>query len=135
MPTTRLDLPFSRPPLNLNDSPSVSRGARMARNNAIQNIRDTAYWIAHQHKLPRGLSHVTIQLHYQPKTKRNTDAINLCATQKALVDGLIGTPQKPGYGLAPGDDSRYVTDLMPVIHPAVKGQPGRLWLVLTWNTP
>lgn len=120
MGTHRIDLPYTRPPLSLND-----RGHWRKRAAQIAAVRSDAANLARSTKLPRNCAHAQIGLHYRPRDNRHRDPINLAATQKALVDGLRD------YGLVPDDDSRYVTDLMPHIHPAEKGQPGRMWLEIT----
>ena len=129
MRTISMLLPYSKPPLSLND-----RGHYMARARKVAQVRRDVYLIARSHNLPTGLDHVTVQLHYPPAHNRRRDPINLSATHKALVDGLAaGTKKHPGYGLVPDDDPRYVTDLMPVIHPSAQGKPAQMWLVLEFR--
>lgn len=128
----RLDLPWTSPPLSLNDR-GYTRGAAMARASKVRELRETAFVLAHEAGLPKGLVHVTVQLHYQPRDNKHRDPINLAPVQKALVDGLrSGNAKYRGYGLVADDDPRYLTDLMPAIHPAVKGEGGRMWLELSW---
>lgn len=123
MATHTIVLPYTTPPLSLND-----RGHWRTRNRLIASVRSDAARLAQRGRLPQKVAHVSVQLHYRPRDNRHRDAINLTATQKALVDGLRD------YGLVLDDDGRYVTDLMPAIHPAEKGQPGRLWLEITNTT-
>lgn len=126
MTTVTLDLPYTKPPLTLNPAGvGTTRGAVYARAAQIRSVRADAAWLAHRDHLPRNVAHVAVQLHYRPRDNRHRDPINLTATQKALVDGLRD------YRLVPDDDPRFVTDLMPVIHPAEKRKPGRMWLELT----
>lgn len=127
MPTTSILLPWTSPPLSLND-----RGHHMARARVVADVRRAVYLMARAHQLPQGLDHVTVQLHYRPERNGRRDPVNLIGTQKALVDGLTsGTKKHPGYGLVPDDTPQYVTDTIPIIHPAVKGQPGQLWIDIT----
>lgn len=127
MPTTSMLLPWTKPPLSLND-----RGHHMARARQVADVRRAVYLMARAHQLPTGLDHVTVQLHYRPARDGRRDPINLTATHKALVDGLTsGTKKSPGYGLVPDDTPQYVTDTIPIIHPAQKGQPGQLWIDIT----
>ena len=123
MATHTIVLPYTTPPLSLND-----RGHWRTRNGLIASVRSDAARLAQRDHLPQKVAHVAVQLHYRPRDNRHRDAINMTATQKALVDGLRD------YGLVVDDDGRYVTDLMPEIHPAEKGQPGRLWLEITITT-
>ncbi|QHB37290.1 RusA-like resolvase [Gordonia phage Gudmit] len=125
-----LELPYSKPPLTLNPrGVGMTRGAAFARARLIRDVRADAHRLALGGRLPRKVAHVRVQLHYRPRDNRHRDPINLTATQKALVDGLRD------YGLVADDDSRYVTDLMPIIHRAEKGQPGRMWLELDIDEP
>lgn len=130
MPTVSMLLPYSKPPLSLND-----RGHYMARARKVAQVRRDVHLIARSHNLPRGLEHVTVQLHYRPARNGRRDPINLTATHKALVDGLTAGTRNPGYGLVPDDTPQYVTDTIPIVHPAIKGQPGQLWLDITWTGP
>ena len=46
-------------------------------------------------------------------------------TQKALVDGIVDS------GIVLDDTPQYVTETIPTIHPAIKGQDGKMWLEIT----
>lgn len=70
----------------------------------------------------------TVQLHYRPARAGKRDPGNLGLDTKACIDGLIDA------GLAPDDTPQYVTERMPKIHPVEAGQPGKLWLVISWET-
>ncbi|QLF83877.1 RusA-like resolvase [Gordonia phage Moosehead] len=120
MTTHIITLPWTKPPLSMND-----RGHWRKKAAQTASVRGDCLALARHARLPRNCGHVHIRLHYRPRDNRHRDPINLAATQKALVDGLRD------YGLVPDDDPRYVTDHMPTIHPAEKGQGGRLWLELT----
>lgn len=129
-----LALPYRRPPLSLNDRPPATKGAVYARAAKIAELRRAVYALAHAANLPRGLPHVTVQLHYRPRDNRVRDADNLVATAKPCYDALAGGSRKtPGYGLVADDDPTRMTKPTPVIHPAEKGQPGALWLEITWG--
>lgn len=123
-----LDLPYTKPPLSLNGGVPTSTAAMRAKARQIRSVRSDGANLARHANLPRKVAHACVRLHYRPRDSQPRDPINLTPTQKALVDGLRD------YGLVPDDDSRYVTDLMPAIHPAEKGQPGRLWLEITITT-
>lgn len=113
-----IPLPYETPPLSLNKSMN-----RYEKGSIIREVRTATFYLAKSMKLPRNVSHATVQLHYAPKVSRIADPINLTPTQKACVDGLVAD-----YGLTPGDDPRYVTDLMPFIHPQSTTGKGQLWL-------
>lgn len=119
MSTHRIDLPWTKPPLSMND-----RGHWRKKAAQTAAVRGDSLTLARHADLPRNCAHVVVGLHYRPRDNRHRDPINIAATQKALVDGLRD------YGLVADDDPRYVTDLMPTIHPAEKGEQGRLWLEL-----
>lgn len=129
MPTTSILLPWTSPPLSLND-----RGHYMARARVVADVRRAVYLMARAHQLPTGLDHVTVQLHYRPRDNRRRDTDNLVATLKPCCDALAaGTPRHPGYGVVPDDTPQYMQKPEPIIHPAEKGQPGQLWIDITWN--
>lgn len=129
MPTTSMLLPWAKPPLSLND-----RGHHQARARVVADVRRTVYLMARAHQLPKGLDHVTVQLHYRPRDNRRRDTDNLVATLKPACDALAaGTSKHPGYGLVPDDIPSHMSKPEPIIHPAEKGQPGQLWLDITWN--
>jgi crossover junction endodeoxyribonuclease RusA len=125
MTTYSIDLPYTSPPLSLNGGVPTSAGAMHAKRRLIASVRRDGALLARSARLPRNVAHATIRLHYRPRTRRHRDPINLTPTQKALVDGLRD------FGLVPDDDPRFVTDLMPAIHPVEKGRPGALWLTVT----
>ena len=119
-----LDIPLwqGKPPLTANE---VRRMHWRAERNRIQLVRDRVQWAAREAALgPIGttLERAVVRVHYQPSTNRRRDASNLMPTQKAAVDGLVRA------GVVPDDCEPYVTELMPVIHPAVPGVAPRLWL-------
>ena len=127
MPTTSMLLPWTKPPLSLND-----RGHHMARARVVADVRRAVYLLARAHQLPKGLDHVTVQMHYRPAQNRRIDSDNLVGTLKPTCDALAaGTKKHPGYGLVPDDTPTYMAKPEPIIHPAQKGQPGQLWLTIT----
>lgn len=89
----------------------------------------TKRWRAHAKTLARAaeiptLDRFTAVLHYQPRDNRRRDTDNLVAALKPLVDGLRDAH------VCVDDDTKHYTLTEPVIHPARKGEPGRLWLVV-----
>ena len=130
--TVTLSLPWTRPPLSMNGSRGVTRAAAFARARTVRETRAVAMQLAAAARLPRGLDHVTVQLHYRPRDNRRRDTDNLIATLKPLADGLAaGTAKHPGYGLVPDDIPRHMAKPEPIIHPAERGQPGALWRDVT----
>lgn len=118
--THTLWLPYARPPLTANQRLHWAAKARI-----VADVRRTAMLLARAAKLPRGVEHVTIELHYTPRDRRRRDPSNLMPTQKALLDGLTaGTQRHPGYGLVPDDTPDYVTETIPIIDPPSREAPG-----------
>lgn len=119
----RLDLAFTKP-LNLNDSPSISRGGMHARRREVKAWREHAAHLAKAQRIPL-LERFGVVLHYQPRDNRKRDTHNLARALKPLVDGLVDA------GVCVDDDTTHYRGAEPVIHPARKGEPGRLWLIVT----
>lgn len=119
----RLDLPWSSPPLSLNDSPTTSMGARHARRLLIRQVREKGGWLAVRAGIPP-LERFSATLHYRPARKGRRDALNLSATLKPLVDGLVDA------GVCADDDTVHYVGTEPTIHAAERGQPGALWLIV-----
>lgn len=115
-----INLPYQAPPLSLN-----GRQHRHALAGTTRHVRADAVWLARATKLPKGVPSCSVQLHYRPPDNRRRDADNLVATLKPLCDGMVD------YGLVPDDTPRFMGKPEPIIHRAVKGQPGKLWLVVT----
>lgn len=118
-----LPLEWTKPPLSLNDSPTISRRARMGRAAKVKRVRAHARDLALCAGIPR-LERFTAELHYQPRDNRARDGMNLYATLKPLVDGLVDA------GVARDDDRRHFVDTAPLIHDARRGEAGRMWLVV-----
>jgi crossover junction endodeoxyribonuclease RusA len=117
-----LPLAFTKP-LNLNDRPSISVGAMHARRKEVKAWRMHAADLAKAAGIPR-LERFGAQLHYQPRDNRKRDTHNLARAMKPLVDGLVD-----GH-VCVDDDTEHYRGFEPVIHPARKGEPGRIWLVV-----
>ncbi|WP_067565881.1 hypothetical protein [Nocardia acidivorans] len=145
--TAILPLPYTKPPLSMNDS-GASRGAAFAKASARKQIREDVCHLATLAWLPKGVEHVTVQLHYQPRDNRVRDTDNLWATLKPICDALtVGKaarisprtkrpiPAQIGYGMVADDAPRWMAKPEPIIHPAVKGEPGSMWLELSWRYP
>ena len=110
-----LELPYTKPPLSLNDRMHWAKRAKLARD-----LRGWTALAAVAKRVPH-LDHVAVELHYHPRDRRRRDADNLYATVKPCVDGLRDA------GVIDDDDTTRVTHLQPVIEPATGGA-GRLEL-------
>lgn len=104
-------------PLSQNDRFFWATNARM-----VKDIRDGVHWAAKANKVPTGVRHATVQLHYRPAGRSVTDSPNLTATSKPAIDGLVDA------GIVTNDTDAHVTEVMPVID---RGPgPRRLWLTV-----
>jgi crossover junction endodeoxyribonuclease RusA len=142
--TATLVLPYERAPLNLNDS-GATMGAKFARAKKIRDLRNAVVTLARAQSLPRGLPHAAVALHYRPPNRRGRDEDNLVATAKPIYDALTEgrpaavskksgrpVPARIGYGLVHDDVPAYMAKPTPQLHDPVKGEPGRLWVVIEW---
>ena len=113
----RLPLAFTKP-LSLNDR--MHWQTRRKLTSAWRgHVRDLAV-AAHIPTLDR----FTVVLHYQPRDNRRRDVDNVMPALKASVDGLVDAH------VAIDDDSTRYRLTSPEIHPARRGEPGRMWLVV-----
>ena len=138
-----IELPWTAVPLSLNDR-GQTRGAMFAKARKIADVRKTALQLADAANLPRPVAHVTVQLHYRPRDNRRRDTDNLVATLKPICDALTAgraagktrtgkaIKAQLGYGMVPDDIPRYMAKPEPIIHQAERGEPGAMWLELTW---
>ena len=115
-------LPWTNPPLNLNDS-GATKGAKMARADKIKDVRRTAHVLAQAAELPKDVGHAAVQLHLRPARAGRRDTDNLIATAKPIYDGLVD------YGLVPDDIPQHMAKLEPVIHRHKASHPA-MWLVI-----
>lgn len=119
-----IDLPWTKPPLSLNSTPTASMGARQGRAAKVKKVRKVGEDGATEAQIPR-LALFTAVLHYYPGDNRDRDPMNLYGTVKPLVDGLIDA------GVAVDDNRRYFVDTPPVIHDARPGERvGMMWLIV-----
>lgn len=141
MNTTRIDLPWTAPPLSLNDRGNT-RLSSILRSKTIGEIRADVAVLGKAAKLPAGVPYATITMHYRPRDNRARDTINLAPTLKACVDGLCppkvvkarhGWNVHAGCGFLRDDSTRHVSTPEPVIHAATKGLGGAMWLEIVWE--
>ncbi|OZE77185.1 hypothetical protein CH305_18280 [Rhodococcus sp. 15-649-2-2] len=114
-------LPYLRPPLSLNDS-GASQGAMFAKARTIKEVRQTVAWLAKAAKLPIGVPHAVVEVHYRPATRGRHDADNVVLSSKAIFDGLVDG------GLVPDDIPELMSKPEVVLHKS--GNPG-MWLEIT----
>lgn len=112
-----LPLAFTKP-LSLNDRMHWQTKRKITRA-----WRDHVRDLAVREHIPC-VERFTVELNYVPRDNRRRDVDNVMPALKASVDGLIDA-----HVCADDDSTRY-TLTSPVIHPARKGEPGRMWLVV-----
>lgn len=114
----RIDLPWPRPPLNHNQRLTPwALGAIKAE------VRKAVTLLAKQAKIPHH-EYITVQLHYAPGRRGRRDPMNITATSKPAIDGLVDAK------IVDDDDSEHVHELPPAIH--FPPEPGpRCWLTIT----
>lgn len=112
-----IELSFGRPPLNLNQRMHWAQKAQITRD-----IRQEVAIKARPLKKQFAPGPITVLFHWQPKDNRIRDDENPVATLKPAADGLVDA------GLVPDDHSGHMSKVMPIIHPAIKGEPARCWL-------
>lgn len=126
-----LTLPWSKPPLSLNDSAPASRGAVYAQAGKRREVRDVVRLIARQVRMPEGAAYLWVQLNYRVPDRRRRDTDNTVALLKPICDMLAaGTKKVPGVGLVPDDTPRYMGKPEPILWPPVRGERGALWVDL-----
>lgn len=126
-----LPLPYSAPPLSLNDR-GRSRKAAFAKARKVRELRNATVLVGRLVQM-RPAPHLHVVLHYVPRDSRIRDRDNLVATLKPCIDALTARGADRGWAclsLVPDDDPGHVSWAPPVIHPPDDGGP-RLWLVVT----
>lgn len=111
-----LVLPWTRPPLSLND-----RMHWQVRRSWVRSVRGVAHLLAVRARIP-GLVRCGVELVYAPRDVRVRDSDNLVATLKPLCDGLVDA------GVVIDDSPEYMRKAMPRI--VAPEYPGRLWLMV-----
>ena len=121
--TAIIDLSFTRPPLNLNQRLHWAQKAELTRD-----IRQEVCIKTRPLKAAFAPGPIIVSLHWQPKDNRRRDSDNPVLTAKACFDGIVDA------GLVPDDTPEHMVKLMPIIHPAIKGEPAKCWLEIRKGT-
>lgn len=114
MTTYRLDLPYTRPPLTLNQ-----RLHRMAEATLTAQIRHDVGWLARAARIPP-VDHCEVVMYWAPSGNTQRDEDNLISTYKVCCDGIVDA------GVVPGDTNRHMAKRMPVI--LEPRTPPAMWL-------
>jgi len=114
-----IPLPWTRPPISLND-----RGHWATKARAVGSTRTEARWAIRAAKV-RPIVAANITLHWRVPDNRRRDADNLAGTKKAVTDALVDE------GVLPDDSWVHVPASTERIHPPVKGLPAAMWIELS----
>lgn len=109
-----IKLPYTRPPLSLNDRSHWANSGR-----AKAALKADTRVLARSVKLPTAAERAKVTLIYNPPDKRRRDTDNLFATLKPCLDGLID------YGLTADDDSTHIESACAI---GEIRKPGQVWL-------
>lgn len=112
----KMPLSFDKPPLSLNKNMHWGRKSRI-----VKALRHEAFTRAKFMRLPKS-RRITVQLHYQPAQNRRRDEMNIVATSKPLIDGIVDA------GIVPDDTPEYVHEFTPRIHDPQAGVKAACWL-------
>ena len=116
---TRIDLPWPRPTIALNDS----HGNRFAEAAGRKRVRTEARWaIRASGVAPVQTYPVAVTLHWRIPDRRLRDADRLHKVAKGVTDALVDE------GVLAADDWRYVRRAASEIHPPEPGKPGAMWV-------
>lgn len=120
--TRDIQLPWTRPLLTANQRLHWREKAERTRT-----IRIAVRLLAKNALLPKALPWCAVELHYRQPDRRKRDDDNLSPLLKVCCDALVD------YGLVKDDTPAFMAKTMPVLHPAVKGQPAEMWLRVSWG--
>lgn len=117
MRTWTIRLPYTKPPLAMNDRMHWAKKAAITRE-----VRSTTAVLAQVLHIP-ACERIHVTLHYVPRDARRRDNEGLVATQKPCIDALVDA------GIVPDDAPEYVTWSPPVIDEPDRNEP-HLYLVI-----
>lgn len=116
-------LPYTRPPLSLNDRGHWAKKAR-----ATRDVRRDVALVLRAARIP-AVSRVSVQLVYVPRDNRRRDTDNLVATLKAVADAVVDV------GVVPDDTPAYMSKPEPIIRPANPKDPHLRVVITEAGTP
>lgn len=103
----RIKLPWTKPPLSMNDASPASRGAVYGRAAKKREIQELLHLLGRGLSMPEGKHYLLVQMNYRVPDKRRRDTDNVTASSKPLMDALSGGSKRiPGLGLV-DDDTPY----------------------------
>lgn len=127
----RIELPWSKPPLSMNDASPASRGAVYGRAAAKREIQETLHLLGRGLRMPEGKRYLLVQMNYRVLDRRRRDTDNVTASSKPLMDALAGGSKRiPGLGIVEDDTPYFMGKPEPILWPPERGRQGKLWVDL-----
>lgn len=127
----RIELPWSKPPLSMNDASPASRGAVYGRAAAKREIQETLHLLGRGLRMPEGKRYLLVQMNYRVPDRRRRDTDNVTASSKPLMDALAGGSKRiPGLGIVEDDTPYFMGKPEPILWPPERGKQGKLWVDL-----
>ena len=127
----RIELPWSKPPLSMNDASPASRGAVYGRAAAKREIQETLHLLGRGLRMPEGKRYLLVQMNYRVPDRRRRDTDNVTASSKPLMDALAGGSKRiPGLGIVKDDTPYFMGKPEPILWPPERGKQGKLWVDL-----
>lgn len=127
----RIELPWSKPPLSMNDASPASRGAVYGRAAAKREIQETLHLLGRRLRMPEGKRYLLVQMNYRVPDRRRRDTDNVTASSKPLMDALAGGSKRiPGLGIVEDDTPYFMGKPEPILWPPERGRQGKLWVDL-----
>lgn len=127
----RIELPWSKPPLSMNDASPASRGAVYGRAAAKREIQETLHLLGRGLRMPEGKRYLLVQMNYRVPDRRRRDTDNVTASSKPLMDALAGGSKRiPGLGIVEDDTPYFMGKPEPILWPPEWGKQGKLWVDL-----
>lgn len=117
-PALVVPLPWTRPPMSLNDRRHWS-----AHHTERDDVMKTARWSIRAARLGHH-DRVETCLHWRPARAGRRDSDNPVATAKVVCDALVLEQ------VVDDDDPAHMRKLMPELHDPERGKPGAVWLTV-----
>lgn len=98
-------------------------------------IRQSVAWRARGAGIPTGLPHITVETHYRPAEDRyrwDTRNLRAAGIWKAAIDALTARGSGYAHPVVADDTDEFLTEVDVVQHPARRGAPAEVWLVVSW---